>query len=636
MNLNFAMRLVARWLCALAIVFSSLAFNAFAGEEKSAPFSGYVKFDKYHADFDVNPDGTFTVVRDSVLEVLSEEGIKIANHTGFSYSESLAEAQILSASTLKKDGRRIEVPAANIQDREGVAAGGPMFSDIKNKTVIFPDVAVGDKVELSEKIVWKTPLYPGHFFMTEAFNRFVIYDDVRIRVSVPLNSLDLKVLAEGVQGGRTKDKNGRAEWIWTFENHQLATPEVGAVDSIDYGPKIIVSSLKDYGDLAAAYNERAEPKAAVTDKIRSLAAELTSGVADPRERAKILYTWVVKNIHFAGNYSGIGSVVPHDAEMVLANRLGDCKDCTTLFQSLLAAVGIESTPVMINAGNSYKLPQVTSPGSLNHVITYIPSLDLYADPSVKYTPFGMLPPGEYGKPAVPTCNYTGLRQTPLINYEGQNSTMKMVLHIHEDGSADGESKIEDTGLASIKSRAIMANIQPNMEDLAVRSLLQKRGYTGSGALTKDDPKELSDQYTYGLKFHLNNAANLPGPGALNVSPIIPGVLSVSDYVSGLNLPEKKLDCACMGDTSVEEYTFDFPKNIKISSLPKDVHLKGHTVSYDSTYRRDGNAVTVVRRVEDRTKGPVCTPEDDREFRPIARDILKDLKTQLIYEPADGN
>ena len=95
MNLNFVMKSVARWFCVVAFVFPSLAFNAFAEEENSAPFLGYVKFEKYHADFDVNPDGTFTVVRDSVVEVLSEQGVKVANHTGLSYSESLAEAQIL-------------------------------------------------------------------------------------------------------------------------------------------------------------------------------------------------------------------------------------------------------------------------------------------------------------------------------------------------------------------------------------------------------------------------------------------------------------------------------------------------------------------------------------------------------------
>ncbi len=552
-----------------------------------------------------------------------------------SYSESLAEAQILSACTLKKDGRRIDVPAANIQEREGVATGGPMFSDIKNKTVIFPDVAVGDKVQFSSKVVWKTPLYPGHFFLTEVFTLFLVYDDVRIRISIPLNSLDLKIHSEGVRSGRTEDKDGRAEWIWTFENHQLATPEMGSVDAIDYGPKIIVSSFKDYGDLAAAYEERAKSKAAVTDKIRSLAVELTSGVADPRERAKILYNWVVKNIQFAGNYSGIGSVVPHDAEIVLANRVGDCKDYTALYQSLLAAVGIESTPVLINSGNSFKLLPVPSPGNLNHIIIYIPSLDLYADPSAKYTPFGLLPLSEYGKPVLHTCNYTGFRQTPLINYEGLNSAMKMVLHIHEDGSADGESQVEEIGIASIGPMAAMANIQPNIEDLVVRKLLQKRGYTGSGTLMKGDPMELSGRYTYGLKYHLNNAANLPGPGAVDVCPIMPGALPVSQAVSGLNMPENTLDSPCMGGTSVEEYIFDFPKNTKITSLPKDVHLTGRTVRYDSTYRLDGTTVTVVRRIEDRTKGPVCTPEDDKEFRPIARDILKDLKAQLIFEPANA-
>lgn len=620
-------------IAAATLIIATVAPRVFADGNKPAPFSGYVKLEKFHLDYEVNPDGTFTMVREATLEVLSEQGVKAANQTSFSYSESMEGAEILHAFTLKKDGRRVDVPAANIQEREAVASGGPLFSDIKAKAIIFPDVAVGDKVSYSYKLTRKTPYYPGQFSMTEVFTHFLVYNDVRIRVSVPLNSLDLKVFASGVEGGRIEDKDGRAQWVWTYENTKLAVPEYGSVDPLDYGPRIIVSSFKDYGAIAAAYEDRAKPKAAVTDKVRTLAEELTAGVSEPRERAKILYTWNAKNIHFAGNFMGIGSIVPHDAETVLANRLGDCKDHAALYQALLAAVGIESTPVMLNTGESFKLPEPPSTKALDHVITYIPSLDLYADTNSEYVPFGTLPPQDCGKPVIHTGNYNGLRQTPPVNYDALTSSMKMVIHIKDDGSADGETNIEEKGIMAIAARAAMSRLQPNMEDLLIRRVLQSSGFTGTGTLIKSDSQELSDSYAYGFKYHLNNAVNLPGPGACAIGPAIPSMHPVAEAVSGLNLPERTLDFGCFGDVSSEEYTIQFPANVTITALPKDVHLTGSVEKYDATYRRDGNTVTVVRRFEDRTKGPVCTPEDDKLYRPIAREILKDLKAQILFQPA---
>lgn len=619
-------------LVAITLLISVLIpFGVCADEGKGEPFSGFIKYVKYHADFEVNSDGTYVETGDLIVGVLTDEGVDSANQTDISYSESLEEAEILSAYTLKKDGRRIDVPAANIQERAAVAGGGPMYSDIKTRVIIFPDVAAGDRVGYSYRIIHKTALFPGHFYLTQAFAKFMAYDDVRISVSVPAGSLDLKIHAAGVEGGRVEDKDGRMRWVWTYKNNEVAIPEYGATDPIDNNPHIIVTSFKDYGTIAAAYEKRARPKAAVTDKVSALAEELTRGITGTREQAKVLYTWVAQNIHYAGNCIGVGSVVPHDAEMVLSNRLGDCKDHTALLQALLAAKGIESTPALVNSGLNYKLPEVPTVTVFNHVINYIPALDLYADSTSEYTPFGMLPPGVSGKPAIHTANFTGVRRTPSTDYRANISRTEMVIHIHEDGSADGETHNEDTGVFSIGIKAAVARMQPNMEDIIMRGILARSGYTGTGTLVKADPRELTDRYTYGGKYHLNNVMNIPGPAALRISPVFSSAAPIFSVIGDLNLPERKLNYECYGGSSIEEYTIYLPENVKIIALPKDVHIEGVTVRYDSTYHQSNRTVTAVRKFEDRSPGNFCTPQDDREFRPVARAIQKDLRSQIIYE-----
>lgn len=620
-----------KFLVALVLFIVVSSAGVWADESKPVPFSGFIKFEKYHANYDVNADGTHTETHEIIKTVLTDEGVKEANQADISYSESMEELVLLSAYTLKKDGRKVDVPPANIQERADVAGGGPMYSDIKAKVIIFPEVAVGDKVGYSFKLIQKIALFPGHFSLTQKFSKFMIYDDVQISVSVPVNSLKLKTFAYEVQGGPLEDKDGRKLWFWTYKNQEIATPEYGSVDPLDYGPRIIVSSFKDYGEIAAAYEERSRPKAAVTEKIKALAAELTKEISSQREQAKALYDWVAQNIKYAGNRIGVGSVVPHDTEMILSNKLGDCKDHAVLLQALLAAKGIESTPVLINSGASYNLPEIPSVSALDHVINYIPILDLYVDSTSEYTPFGLLSTSEYGKSAIHTANFTGIRKTPAINYKGNRSGMKMKLQINEDGSADGETNNEETGIFSVWIKTVMAYIQPNMEDQLVRGIISGSGHTGSGSIIKGDPRDLSDRYAYGSKYHLDNAMNLPGPGAIYVIPVFPNAAPIASAVRGLNMPERTLNFPCFGGISTEEYTLILPKNAKIVALPKDVHLTSANVRYDSTYAQKDNTVTVTRKLEDMTPGSLCTPQDDKNFRPIARDIMKDLKAQIIYQ-----
>lgn len=624
-----------------SILFVALALaltwtiGAGADDGKSAPYSGDIKAEKFHLEYEVNPDGSFTATYELINGVLREEGVKKANHSDLIYSTSIDELVILSAYTLKKSGQRIEVPASNIQEREAVAGGGPMFSDLKTKAIIFPDVAVGDKVCFSYKYVRKTPLFPGQFSMSQVFSRFLVYDDAKISLNIPVNSLHLNVFDYGVKGGRIEDKGGRARWEWTFQNQAIAVPEPDCVDAIDYGPRIIVSSFKDYGAIAEAYDERAKPKARVTEKTRALSAELTAGLTVDRDKASALCTWVAKNIRFAGNYMGVGSVVPHEADEVLANRVGDCKDHVVLLQSLLAAAEIESLPVLINHGSSYKLPDVASPRVLDHVIIYLPGFDLYFDPTQEFFPFGSLPWNLLDKPAVHTCNFTGVRHTPKQKYELDTSSTRMVLNYNEDGSADGEVKNEETGFVASVIRAVFSKLQPNMEDLFMRTVLERGGFTGTAKLSKSDPLQPCEKYTYGVNFHINSVLNLPGPGAVLVRPVFSSAHPVAGNLSGLNLPERTLDFTCSGNISAEEYTLIFPKNVKIMALPKETHLDDGRVKYDSQYRLDGNTVTVVRRLEDRTGKSVCTPEEGNAYRAIANEIFKDLKSQIIFQPAEG-
>src|SRR5690606_20494064 len=112
---------------------------------------------------------------------------------------------------------------------------------------------------------------------------------------------------------------------------------------------------------------------------------------------------------------GLSGFIPHDADAVLANGYGDCKDKAVLLAALLKAKGIGSEFVLINAANGYTLSASPTTGQLNHAILWLPEFGIYADTTAQVAPFGVLPLMLHGKPAIHlTEKGPARRQVPIV------------------------------------------------------------------------------------------------------------------------------------------------------------------------------------------------------------------------------
>jgi uncharacterized protein DUF3857/transglutaminase superfamily protein len=434
-------------LVALALCASSLLAPATGAqptkEDGAEPFT---KYERYSATYEVNADGTYVEHYEWAVRVLAEQGVGTANSTSITYTERLHDIEILEAYTVKPDSRRIDAPPNNYQVLQAGTERGEAdakCADHKFMTVVFPEVAVGDLVVFSYRRVLQEALFPGQFSLALPLSRDEVYDDVQIRVSAP-ESMVLRVFSRDVGGGEIGHAQGRREWLWSFRNAKRAKPDYSGLSWPDTGPVILVSTFGDYQALGTAYELRARPKAAVTERVRALASELTKGTDTPRTQVKAFYDWVSKNIRFAGNCVGAGSVVPRDVDLILTSKMGDCKDHAALMQALMDAKGIPSTLALVRMGASSTLPELPVAAAVNHVMNYVPSLDLFVDATSKNTPFGTQLRSTSNRPVVLTGPPYGIRKTPSIEDRTNWVRLKTKPQSHPDSSADGEIKL-DTG-----------------------------------------------------------------------------------------------------------------------------------------------------------------------------------------------
>ena len=615
-------------LCLTLFLFGSPAWSA------ETPLDLQFRYSRYYTDFVIQKDGTATESREWALTVLKETALEWSKRASITYSTSAQRAEVVSAYTQKADGRRIDVPKDNyqIEINQGKDKDSPVYSDNTTLTVVFPDVAVGDTVVFAYRLMQTEPLFPNHFSIAENFSRSTAFDDVRVHIDYPA-SMWVQYQARDLTEKEISEKNGRRIIEWTYANPRPVKSL--RRDFSVYDPEketgYAFSTFRNYGEIAAAYGVRAIPKAAVTDRIQKLAAEIVKDKTAPKEQARALYDWVATNITYAGNCIGIGAVVPRDLAFILDNKMGDCKDHATLLQALLAARGIPSTQALVNSGSIYRLAKIPVVSSVNHVITYFPTWDLYADSTSDSTPFGMLPFQDEGKPVLWVEGYKKEVKTPVRPIGSDQQIMKSVMKMTQDGSVTGTLEVSQKGSSAVETRAWTRKLTKEVEEDLVKNVFRGQGMIGQGKFEKADPIALIDTNHYKIRFSAEKFIKLPGTGAFNIHPIFNAGSSIQSMLADSLEPETLADVVCSSGTVTEEYVMTLPKTLKMLAIPDDLTIKNRVASYQARYRLKGNVLTVKRTLDDRTPGNICSPQTMLEYKKFADKVMDNLKSQVLYK-----
>lgn len=615
----------------LYVALLAMCLRAVAGEADAPELQ--TRFGRYHATFSLNADSTHVETHDWTTTILQERAVEGSKRTSISYSTSIQKAEVLHAYTLKADGRRIDVPKTNyqVEVNSGKDKNAPVFSDYTTLTVVFPEVAVGDTVAFAYKLTQIEPMFPGHFSVMSTFSKFYAYDDVKITIDAPASLLTQYEARQMTE--KRSEKDGRITLEWTYQNRQppKSKRRDWSVYDIEQEPGYAFSTFKSYAQIAEVYGVRARPKAAVTERIQKLAEEITKDRKTPREQARALYDWVATNITYAGNCIGVGAVVPHDLPFILDNRMGDCKDHATLLQALLAAKGIESTQALVNAGSVFRLPKIPVVSNVNHVINYLPSLNLFVDSTSQITPFGLLPHSVIGKPVLLVDGFKEGVNTPVPPLGSNRQHMKSTVQIQPDGSVKGEIDVTLNGHFAVNTRTQARYMPKDQQEEFMKNIYSGMGSAGSGKISLDDAKDLLDNYHYRVQFEVKELLQVPGPSAMHISPMFPTEAPVQHFMIGAALPDETVETVCSSGHSVEEYTYQFPKSVKISSMPDNMKIANDFLSYQATYRLKGNTLTVKRVLDDRTPGHICTPAIATAYKKFMNQVGKNLKAQVIYK-----
>jgi len=624
-GLPFPAALLRFALCALGLALATAAHAEDDDADGTDPSASraYESHVVIHSDLSATFEDRYSV------KILREGAIENEAQQELSYRESVDPVELLEAYTQKADGRRVDVDGSNVLIRDAANGMALVYErDAKAISIVYPDVDAGDTVVYrSRRRATKSP-FTGHFFRNWLIPRSASYEVFRVTVDFP-TGLDLKATVRGPGVTKAVEENGR-RLVFTYKPGEWAPEDSGAVSAWDREPAIFVSTFSSYEEVAAGYRALDAGKAVVTPEIKALAETITQGIPERRQQAEAITNWVRKNIRYATVTMGAEGYSPNPAPVILKNRYGDCKDHVVLTSALLAAKGIGSESVVINAGSEYQLPPLPLP-RFNHVILYVPEFDLYDDPTSSRTSFGVLPFGSYDKPVLRYSEAgTRLARTPPMTTESNTIEAKTAVLVSADGTISGTTTQTFTGAFATFGRETADKIQRAGRTRHAERVLRRSGTPGRGQFDAADPWDFKDRYTLRSTFTQNDKLETPLTGLRDVPG---GMLTYPNPYTWFfwrRLPERKTDFPCYAGKVTEETEVTFAEGLP---LPHPLEAAEVATPY-FTFRLESaiadRTLKVRCTIASLVKGQVCPSKIEEEIAPAFLKIERSLKQQMAF------
>ena len=586
-----------------------------------------------------------TGYREMTMRILvnSPYGVQQWGQLVMGYSQDNEQVEIPYVRVIKPDKSVITAPLDNIQDMTApVLRQAPMYTDYRQKHITVPSLMPGDILEY--KMVTKVvkALAPNQFWFEYEFDHDNIILKEALEIDVPRGrSIELKTTPE-YKIENVRDEGDRTVYSWTSSNTVHKTPEELKKERIKkykeralYTPAIQLTTFKNWQEVGDWYAALQKDRAQPTPEIRAKALELTKDKKTDDEKIRAIYNYVAPEYRYVSLSFGVGRYQPHSASEIFANKYGDCKDKHTLLEAMLASIGIEADPVLINSWRKMD-EEVPSPSQFDHVISYVEpaKMKLWLDTTPEVAPYGLLSYQIRGKKAL----WVSLKGKPQVIETPANSP------VPNEQYADIDAKINDVGTLVEKihytargdSELLFRSAFRNAPETSWKDMMGEFGglHGEASDLVADKPSDTSKPFEVRFTLTVQNYMAWSSKNPTFRIPIprlaIPAVSDDDDDDSAVEDPVTLQGAPFMGDYKVR---VEVPEKYTIS-LPLPSSVKRDYGDYTVTYSQDKNVITAQRRVDLRIREIAKARIDD--YMAFRRVVDSDQEQLIALDTSNFN
>jgi tetratricopeptide (TPR) repeat protein len=580
-------------------------------------------------------DGSCRTITRQKTKIQNQAGVNNFGIISFNFRTG-SELVLDTVEVHKIDGKVVKAGLENVQEvTPEISRVAPMYSDLRQKQVTVPGLAVGDEVYL-QYTVKDRPLVPNQFWFQYSFSKSEVVLSETVELDVP-SGRKVKLNSAPEYKPVVRTEADRTVYTWHSANakpegsekeeaaqrEQLATGTLPA-------PSLELSTFESWDAVGSWYfalqNERAIPTAAVKAK----ALEIIKDKATAEDKIKALYQYVSLNFRYIGLDFGIGRYQPHSADMVLSNGYGDCKDKHTLLAAMLESVGLKAYPALINSSHELDMA-VPSPAQFDHLITAVSvgSNTVFLDTTQEVAPFAMLVLPLRNKPAlvmkgpaaaqfIKTSQDLPFQAFELFEFNGK---------VDDSGTMNADVTYFLRGDAEVSLKNALRKAPPNKYKDVVQYMSYYVGFGGDVSdveLTglQDIENGLKIRYHYQRKSYLDFNDNPPK----NTLPLASARLqefSAKEDVLRLHASPTVLTYKCR---------VEFPAGVT-AQIPLPVSLHRDYLQYESSYTIDKNVLTGMRKLS--VSDPVLRAAHRQDYEAFRRALQSDEGQQMVLRMPAG-
>ncbi len=383
-------------------------------------------------------DGNYVSLYYLLKKALTMTGAKELGFFSFPYDSLYWNVYIKKARIIKPSGKIIELDSTSIKDEEMKSIFGLVFySSLRQKSISFPSVEIGDGVELEIVFETKKPRIEGVF---DGQSMFVDDEPVKYTRTVLIGPADVKLNTaiindkEGKIKFTHKKKGKKQKFVWEARECAPIIEERGMAPISDIAPQVLWSNTT-WKELSRKVYEIVEPMMEPDSAIIAKVNELTAGIDDEEEKMRRIFFYVAQEVRYVGVPLGEREgIQPHPACWTFSRGVGVCKDKATLLASMLKTAGIEAYTVLTNPTN--KIFKIVALSNFNHMITAakLKNGRIYFMDSTDEFAHDLLPAYSYNKEYLPiVADGSDLMVFPVQPPEENSEVVKITTNLSHTG-----------------------------------------------------------------------------------------------------------------------------------------------------------------------------------------------------------
>lgn len=562
------------------------------------------------SDYRIASDGSVVATVEIRTTPLVESAVAKAAQVRWPASANQS-FEVVKAYTQKPDGTVVAADPKDFVTQNGAVGAAVSFGDIIIHQIPFRDVMVGDTTVLIGRVTERDHYIAGQYSVS-----IVVPPGTEQRsIDVTLHSpAGMAISHDEQQLAYDESKTGgEITRHWSGTIAPAPTDEKNIVDLPSVRPGLRFSTFPSFEAIARAYYAGAHSKLAPTPEIERLAEQITAGKSGTAAQAHAIFDWVSRNIRYVAVFFGNGSLMPNDTHTIVSRGFGDCKDHAVLLATLLAAKGIDSEQVLINAGAVYERPKTPTLQAFNHVIVYVPALDRYVDPTVQFGSFDHLPARDLSKPVVRVSERGAtLARTPDLDDNVVTIATKVAMT--PEGRQQGKTTVAGHGEFADVLRVIAAQAEVKGKDAVLANLARVEHLAGDFTFDAPPWTEAREPFVVTTTWTMQNRVNLVQSGWRALSGLTPVTATPSLLIGGLTSSKRVYPALCRAGKVVRTVDFEFPRGVAPAALPSPVTQAAPNFRFEEHWWRDGNHLREQTEISLRVAGRVCSPVEVEAVR----------------------